>query len=480
MASITSTGVGSGLDVNNIVGSLMALEKRPLTLLQGRASLIQSKLSAFGTLKSQIAGLGDLATRLADPASWNPLRSDSSDAASVSATATSGARAGRYSLEVQQLAQAQALVSRSYSAATAAVGTGSLTLERGTTVAGVFTPDAASVATVIAIAVGSQTLAGVRDAINAASAGVTASIVTSAGSSQLMLLGADGAKSSIRLSVSDDDGNGTYAAGLSALAWDPAAAVGGGKNLSQARAAQDAQFTLNGLALASASNAPTGVIEGLSLNLKRVTTAPVVLTVSLETMAVRKNVNDFVASYNALNKLLQSQTQADPSGVNRGPLQADSTALPLLSSLRELLRGAVSGLGGASGMNSAGLELQRDGSLLVKDARLAPLLETPAALARLFSQPQVGSDLDSRGFAVRFKQWSADLTGSTGTLAGRTEGLERSVSANRREQSTQQDKLTRTEARLRAQYQRLDGDMSRLNAQLGQLTSSLGLDRGRS
>ena len=88
MPSITSTGVGSGLDVNNIVSSLMALEQRPLNVLQQRASSIQTKLSAFGTLQSQVSTLGDIATKLADLKNWNPLKADSSKADAVSATAS--------------------------------------------------------------------------------------------------------------------------------------------------------------------------------------------------------------------------------------------------------------------------------------------------------------------------------------------------------------------------------------------------------
>ena len=91
MASITSTGVGSGLDVSTIVSSLMTIERRPLQALQTQASTIQTKLSAFGTLQSQLASLGDVATRLASTAKWNPLRVDSSNSAAVSATSSRAA-----------------------------------------------------------------------------------------------------------------------------------------------------------------------------------------------------------------------------------------------------------------------------------------------------------------------------------------------------------------------------------------------------
>jgi len=474
VATITSTGVGSGLDVSTIVTSLMNLEKQPLTQLQSRASTIQSKMSAFGSLKSQIAALGDVATRLATASSWNPLRADSTGSA-VSATATATAVAGSYSLEVEQLAQAQVLASTPYAASTTVVGTGTLTLDIGTTVGGVFTPKSGSTAATITIGTGQQTLAGVRDAINAANAGVTASIVTSSAGARLVLRGPSGAEGSVRLTAADDDANHTDAAGLSALAWDPAAAVGAGRNLGQTQAAQDAKFTLDGMALTSATNSPAGVLEGVTLNLKAATDAPVQLTVSVETVAVRKNINDFVNAYNSLNSMLKAQTQADPSGAARGVLQADSTATTLLTSLREMLRGTVTGLSGTNGLNVAGMELQRDGSLVVKDDRLTPLLQTPARLAALFGQAETGGDTSTRGFAVRFKAWTTALTGTDGVLDSRTSGLKRSIDANLKQQDGENAKLTRTEARLKAQYQRLDSEMTRLNGQLSQMKSALGL-----
>ena len=475
MASVTSTGVGSGLDVNSIVSSLMSLERRPLNLLEARASTIQTRISAFGALKGQVASLGDVAAKLADPANWNPTRIDGNGSDSVGATATSAAAAGKHRLEVQQLAQSQSLASGPYAATTSKVGTGSLTIELGTTAAGVFTPRSGGKPVTVTIGEGQGTLAGVRDAINAAKSGVTASIVTSGGSSRLVLRGADGADSSVRITAADDDGNATDAAGLSALAWDPAAAAGAGRNLTQTQAAQDALYTLDGLSLASATNSPTGVLEGVTLQLKKATTTPVDLTISVDTTAVRKNINDFVSAYNSLNKLLVQQTQADPSGANRGPLQADATAVALLTSLRQMVTGTLAGGTAPATLNAAGIEVQRDGSLAVKDARLGPLLEQPSQLARLFGQAQRGADTSTQGLGLRLKQWTGALTSTSGSLAGRIEGLQRSVDSNRKQQDSLQEKLTRTEERIRAQYQRLDTEMTKLNSEMARMRSTLGI-----
>ncbi len=472
MPSITSTGVGSGLDVNAIITSLMTVEQRPLYQLQAQASTIQTKISAFGALKSQLSNLGDVAGKLAKASNWNPLKIESSSTTAVTATVSAGAAPGRHSLAVNRLAQSQVLASNAYASSGTVVGTGTLKLEIGKTEDGTFTPRAENSAFTVTIGEGQQTLAGVRDAINAAKSGVTASIVQGTDGARLVLRGADGGESSIRVTATDADGDSTDASGLSALAYDPAATAGAGRNLTQTQAAQDALLTIDGIEVASASNTVTGALEGVTLQLRQVTTEPVMVDVSNDTAALRKNVTDFVNAYNALNKLLQSQTQADPTGTSRGPLQADSTAVGLINNLRTMLRGSVSGLEEPASLAAAGISLQRDGSLLIDEKKLAPLLEKPAHLAALFTGAGEG---DARGFGVRFEAWTKALTGSEGPLDARTEGLKRSSDSNRKQQDATQERLARTEARLRAQYQRLDTQMATLNAQMQQMAASLGL-----
>jgi flagellar hook-associated protein 2 len=474
LASITSTGVGSGLDVNTIVTGLMSVEKQPLTQLQTRATKLQTQISAFGSLKSQIANLADVATRLATATSWNPMTADSTDATSVTATADTSASAGLHTVAVQQLAQGQVLASKNFAASTTAVGTGTLTLQLGTTTNGTFTPGTAA-AVNVTITSANQTLAGVRDAINAASAGITASIVTGSSGARLVLRTADGAASSVKITAADDDGNATDANGLSALAWDPAATAGTGANMTQTQAAQDAKYTLDGVDLTSASNSVTGALDGVTFTLKKVTTQAVNLNVSVQSMAVRKNVNDFVTAYNALNTLLQNQTRADPSGKNRGALQGDSTATSLLNSLRSVLRGAVNGAGGPSTLSAAGITFQPDGSLALDDTKVSKALANPAGLSGLFAKAQVGGDTTTAGLGNRLKSWASALTADSGTLTARVTGLQHSIDDNQKQQDTMQDKLDRTEARLRAQYQTLDTQMSGLNQQMARMKSALGL-----
>lgn len=463
MATITSTGVGSGLDVNSIVTSLMAIEQRPLTLLQQRASSIQTKISAFGSLQSQIATLGDLATRLTTPSSWSAMTAASSDTAKVSVTAGTSAAAGGYSINVSQLAQAQSLASSPVLVADEAdMGTGTLSISKGS---------GAPVSVVITDT--NKSLAGVRDAINSANAGVSASIVRDAAGARLVLRSTtSGSDSAITVTAADSGGTPvTTPMGLGRLTYQASAAVGNGRNMTQTQVAQDAQYTVNGLDLTSSSNTITTALDGVTLTLRGVTAAPVDVDVAIETFSLRKNVNDFVKAYNDLNKLLTDQTRADPAGKSNGALQGDSTAVTLLTRLRETLRGTVTGATGANSLTAAGLELQRDGSLKVNETKFAPLLADPNQLSTLFSQPQQGTDTSTKGFAVRFAAFSKSLTDASTGLPSRTESLQQSIKYNQRQQETTQDRLTRIEARIRAQYQRLDTEMTKLNGQMSFITA---------
>ncbi len=210
----------------------------------------------------------------------------------------------------------------------------------------------------------------------------------------------------------------------------------------------------------------------MTLTLGKVSADPVSLNVTVNTAAVRKNVTDFVSAYNGIVAMLQTQTKADPTGNSNGALQGDATAVTLLNALHNMLHGTVSGLGGVANLASAGVTLQRDGTLAVDDSRLSPLLSKPEQLSALFSQAGTG---DAQGFAVRFRTWAQGLTNTGGTLDSRIDGLKHSADVNTKDQDAEQTRLDSMETRLRAQYQQLDSTMSSLNAQMAQMKSALGL-----
>lgn len=147
MATISSLGIGSGLDSQGIISKLVALEKAPLTKLSTQATGLQTKISAFATVQSQVAALTDVASRIAQPSVWTARNASSSNTSAAAITATSAADATSFTLDVDQLAKQQSVSSPTLTSG-ATPGAGILKVRLGSwNVAGtVFTPAATSLA----------------------------------------------------------------------------------------------------------------------------------------------------------------------------------------------------------------------------------------------------------------------------------------------------------------------------------------------
>ena len=191
VGSITSTGIGSGLDVTSIISKLMAVEQRPLTELQTQATTLNTTLSNVGKMRGYFADLQTKANALTSTTLWGGTTASSSDNAAVKVSTSTGATTGNYDITVSQLAVGQTVTSGVFAGSTAALNEGSLTIELGTYGSGApaadFTPKSGSTAITVSIGAGETSLAAVRDKINSANAGVTASIVTDASGARLSL-----------------------------------------------------------------------------------------------------------------------------------------------------------------------------------------------------------------------------------------------------------------------------------------------------
>jgi flagellar hook-associated protein 2 len=427
--ALSSPGIGSGLDVNGIVDKLMAVERAPLDQLAARETTVQSKISAYGALKSSLASLQSAVRALASPAPFRSMSAISGDSTVATVTAGDGAAAGRYSLEVSQLAQSQKLVSGGYAAISDAVGSGTLTFTFGTFAAGSFTPNASTGARTVTIAPGQSSLAGIRDAVNAASIGVSATIVndgSATGQRLVFTANASGADQSLKITVADDDGNATDASGLSALAFDPAALAGSGKNLKQTLAAQDALFTLDGLAMRASSNTVTSAIAGLTLTLAKTNVgSPTSMTVSSSVGAAGAAVGAFVKAYNDLDGMIDNLTKYDATNKKASILTGDSTVRLVQSQLRALVGGFTVGSGSITTLSQAGITTQADGTLALDSTKFnAAFAADPDALAQLFAATGSATDplVSYAGAGSKTVPGTYDLAVSQlatrGTLAG--------------------------------------------------------------
>lgn len=456
MATISSAGIGSGLDINGIITKLMAVEQQPLVALQKKATDYQAKLSAYGLAQSSLSGLQGAASALTSAALFSAKSASVSDSTVLSATASSTAVAGTHTIGVRQLAQAQVLRSNTaYAATTDTFHTGTLSISVG-----------GATATTVTINSGNNTLSGIRDAIDAANAGVSATIVNDGTTNRLILTSKTTGLTAgaISITVSDSGSGGTHA--LSALA---------SASLTEVKAPLDADFSVDGLDIKRSSNTVTDVIKGVTLTLTKAGSlaSPVTaqLTVSRDTASIQTAIGSFVTAYNAAVKQLKGSSAYDVENQTASVLTGDSTVRSLLTQLSSLAHASVSGLsGGISRLSDIGITVQKDGSLATDTSKLAAALnDTNKDVAQLFNSTAAGNN----GIAVRFKEAMISDLGTGGLLASRTDGINRSIKDLSKRQEALQLRLTTIEATYRKQFNALDTLVSSMNQTSTYLTQQL-------
>lgn len=461
MATLSSIGIGSGLDANAIVTQLMSLERRPIEQLKTEAGKIDAQLSSFGRIQSSLDSLRSAARALTDTSTWRAAGATSGDAAAVGVTVSSGTSPGSYAVQVDRLAAAQMNATAAVASSSTAIGEGTLTIDIGRWADDLsgFTPKAGSSPVQITIGPGEDTLDKIRDKINnTAGLGVRATIVNDASGSRLVLQSREtGAAAGFRVQVADDDGDGADAAGLSRLAYDPAA---GAAVSTRSQAGRNAQATINGLVVESATNSLSNVIDGVSLTLGKVTTAPVDVTVSRDTASMRKAIDGFVSAYNDVVKLVRDQTKYDAGSKNAGTLQGDRTAISLLGQMRMAISGSSSASSVFGRASDIGLSIQTDGTIKVSSTKLDEAFGKIDELQSFFAAATDSSA--TNGLAYRLRQLTDQLLGTDGALSSRQEGLRQLKTSNGQRQQALEDRIALTEKRLRAQYQALDASMAKL------------------
>ena len=401
MATITSTGLGSGLDINGIVSKLMAVESQPLQQLNVKEATYQAQLTGYGQVKSALSAFQVAVGKLDTASSFQAIAATSADTSVFSATATSGAVPGNYAIEVKQLAQSQKLASSAFTSVDDTVGTGTLTFQFGTDDgAGNFTVNSDKAAQSVTIDSAHSSLSGVRDAINNANIGVAATIINDGTGYKLLLTSKDtGAANSLKITVgSDADGNNVDSSGLSQLSYDPAGSAGNGKNMAQTVAAQDALLNVDGLTnISKPGNVITDLVQGVTLNLNQQSASGVstMLTVANDSSSVQSSVQAFVSAYNDLSKTLADLTAYDPKTKQAAILEGDSSVRTIQTQLRSLLNSNITGLDGKyKFLSDIGVSFQLDGSLSLDTSKLQTALsENPGDIASLFST--VGKSSDS-------------------------------------------------------------------------------------
>jgi flagellar hook-associated protein 2 len=473
MASITSVGLGSGIDANSIVDKLVAVERIPVDNLQAAATKLQTKLSTYGKIQSAISGLRDAAASLTDPSTWNATTVSSGDTAAVSVTSDTTASTGSYSMTVSALATAQSAVSATYADGTVALGSGTLHIDVGSwdDAQTTFTAKADSTTIDIEIGPDDTSLSAIKDKINAAGSGVTATVVTDATGTRLVLRSsATGVESGFRVTASDDDGNDADAGGLSALAFDPAAGI---TSMTRTQGGANAKVNVNGLELTSTTNSFSNVIQGLTFQVGKITTSAVDVTVKSDTEAIKKAVNNFATAYSSLNSLIKEQTKYDAANKTAATLQGDQTANSVLSGMRAILSQTFGGGGAFTSLTDIGLSVDATGALKVNATKLDTAIAGQRADVK-----QLFANLDdttpaNNGFGQRYKSFADSLLSFDGLLTTRTAGLQKRISENGKQQETMEGRIELFRKRLLSQYNALDATMSKLNGTSNYVTQQL-------
>ena len=449
MATITALGSGSGLDLESLVTKLMAVEQAPITALQTQESSYNSKISALGTLKSNLSALQTAAVALKADIGQTALNKFASFTATVAdttvatATATTGAIAGSYALDVTVLAQAPRFVSSTFTPTSNPVGT------NGDTLTFNFATLNGTRSKTITLDSSNNSLTGLRNAINGAQMGVTASIVNNgAGGGQLVFTGEEGVDNEITL------------AGTPALTGI----------FTRQLSAVDAEYSVNGIAAKSSSNASSKVLDGVTINLAKIGTTT--LTVGADYAAnMTAALNTFITAYNTANSSMNTMGAYNATTKVAGSLQGNQVLRDAQTQIRSLIYTTTTG--GTSSyqrLSDIGVTVGTDGSLSLDSTKLSKALTAdPSAAASLVSK--IGTTFNTElektvGFSGRIQIATDSANSMTKALTARQDAL--------------QLRLTTIEARYRAQFTALDTLISQLNSTSTYLTQQLAALSGTS
>lgn len=424
MATTSSLGIGTGVDLQSMLTSILTAERAPIKTLDTKIAAANTKISLYGTLKSKLDALQTAADTLQFPSRLSALSASSSDTTILGASADYTAAVGSYGTEVTQLASAQKSFTVAYDAGTT-FGAGNLTF----TVGGV-------AATPIPLGAGSS-LQDVSSAINAAKLGVTATVINDSDGKQRMVLTGNKSGSGNDFSLT----SGLTPSGSQAsLASFDTTTVGLNRTV-----AQDAKMKIDGIEVSSSTNTFTNV-AGLTLTAVKLGTSNV--TVQNDSTKITSAVQAFVDSYNAVATLIKSNSGYDLATNTGQAFSGDSTTRSVLNSLGNARTTVPTELAGATlnSLSALGVSIQQNGQLKLDTAVLSTAISTSAT--------DVVQALNAYG-----KSFSTEVTGllaSDGSVSSRLSSLDSTVKRYKDSQAALEIRVSLVEKRYRAQFTALD------------------------
>ncbi|MDR5899040.1 flagellar filament capping protein FliD [Halomonas vilamensis] len=448
MATITSLGIGSGLDLNGLLDQLKDAERGKLAPITRQQEQQNAKISAYGKIQSSLDGLKEAVDGLKDPKLYQSL-SASVRGDEITATTDADALPGSYRVEVAQLATSGTLASSGVADASEA-----LTLNGATQLELTFNGKK-SIAIEIAA---DSSLEEIRDAINAKKdAGVNASVIFDGTDYRLALSSSEtGDHASIK-------GFAFYAGDDRATAIDVTDSDNQTLTSGTAISGKNAALTVNGIDITSDSNEVKGAIQGVTLNLGELNigvdeTASSTVTVERNTLKIREAIGGFVKAFNEMKGTIGSLTTFSGDQETAGELVGDSAVRTIEGRLRSTLTSGVAG-GEFSTLNQLGITLQRDGTLEIDEGAISDLAkDNPNALSDFFA----GVDGEN-GLADSLSTTVKQLTGDTGTLGIAISGAENRIESLDARYERMEKSIERTISRYRVQFGQLDSMIAQMN-----------------
>jgi len=447
MPAITSTGLGSGLDIEGLVSKLVASEGRPASLrLATKEANLQADLSALGSLKGALSAFQTSVQGLKDLSSFQAHTATSSNTDLFTVSADSSAVAGSFSIKVDQLAQSAKMRSGDFTSDTAVPGAGTLAIGLG---ASSFNITVAS----------DTTLAGVRDAINQASdnPGIKATIIKVDSGSQLVLtsdkVGAANAISIVATDTDALDGND-----LTRLAT---------ASLTSIQTASDAIIYVDGQKVTKDSNSFSDVISGVTISLKKADPLKTeTLSINLDKDSVKSKVNDFIKAYNSLAGTMSSLSSYNAETRQAARLFGDSTLRGVQNQIRQVLANPVQGVAGVSTLAEIGIKTNKSGVLELDSTKLDSVIASNfEAVSQLFAS--------GNGLATRFDDVLKNYLSSDGALSSRVDGVNKQIGGITDQRDKLNIRLAAIEARYRKQFTAMDTLLGQLQGTGSFLTQQL-------
>ncbi|CAD0338417.1 flagellar filament capping protein FliD [Xanthomonas sp. WHRI 8391] len=439
MASLISTSA-SGLDIPTVVSTLVSRQRDPEQARINKAgTAATTQLSAISQIKSSMTTLKSALDKVVSSADTNAYKATVPTDAGFTATTTSSAAPGNYSVEVVSLAASQKLASGAFTA-DATVGSGTLTIGYGDK----------SITVDIS---GTDKLTDIAAAINKAAGGkgVTASVVTANDGQHLVFNAVDsGTKGALTVSASDPS--------LSSLTYGPG--VTGGLN--QSVAAADALVRVDGFERTSSSNTITDIVPGVVLNLTKATEGTKFnLGIAADTSGLKGNLTAFAAAYNTANTLLAKSSAYDSTTKTASALTGDA----LVRSLQQQLRGQVSG--NVNELKALGLTIDKDGVMSFDGAKFDTAIASDGgAAAEVFGK-------DSKFASGMTKLLDSNVNANTGTLTLRSDSLNKSIKGYESDLDDLDARMTKLTDRYNAQFTAMETMISKLQGSTSSLSGLL-------